>query len=70
MGTSKSLIAKINELTTNIETNYPEIYHFIEEQPITIPSSDHFETNEKALQDYLNSLSQLLSHHKKTHKKN
>ncbi len=68
MNTSKNLIAKINELITNIETNYPEIYHFIEEQPITVPSSDHFETNEKALQDYLNSLSELLQHHKETHK--
>ncbi len=70
MNTPKKLISEITEITTNIETNYPELYKFIEEQPITIPVSNHPETDEKTLQDYLDSLKQLLNHHLETHKKN
>ncbi len=67
MNISKSLITEITELTTKIETKYPELYKFIEEQPITIPSSDHPKTDEKNLLDYLDSLKQLLQHHLETH---
>ena len=70
MNTPKQLITEINELTTDIETDYPELYHFIEEQPITIPSTDHPDPDEAALLDYLNSLKQLLKHHIETHQKN
>ena len=68
MKNTKELIIKINELTTKIETEYPELYPFIDEQPLTIPASDHPDTNSKALKDYLQSLEQLLQHHLETHK--
>ncbi len=67
METSKKLISEITDITTKIETDYPELYKFIEEQPITVPSSDHPEANEKNLRDYLDSLKQLLQHHLDTH---
>ncbi len=70
MHLSENIISQINELTTHIKTNYPELYQFIEEQPITIPSSDHPKTDEKALYDYLDSLKQLLQHHMDTHSNN
>ncbi|GAA4275420.1 hypothetical protein [Aquimarina mytili] len=70
MNPSQNLINQINRLTTKIETQYPEIYHFIEEQPITIPSNNHCDTNDKTLLDYLDSLRQLLEHHLDTHRKN
>ena len=68
MKNTKELIIKINELTTKIETEYPELYPFIDEQPLTIPVSDQPDTNSKALKDYLQSLEQLLQHHLETHK--
>ncbi|GAA4273393.1 hypothetical protein U6A24_19515 [Aquimarina gracilis] len=67
METSKNLISEITKITTNIETNYPELYKFIEEQPITIPSSNNPKTDEQNLRDYLDSLKQLLQHHLDTH---
>ncbi len=70
MDTSKSLITKISELITNIETNYPEIYSFIDEQPVTIPTDNHPDMNDEVLNDYLESLKQLLAHHLDTHPEN
>ncbi|MBQ0734702.1 hypothetical protein [Aquimarina celericrescens] len=70
MDASKTLITQITELTTQIETNYPELYKFIDEQPITVPSSNHPKTDEKNLLDYLESLKELLRHHLDTHHKN
>lgn len=67
MNTSENIISQINKLTTHIKTNYPELYQFIEEQPITIPSSDHPKTDEKTMYEYLDSLKQLLQHHIDTH---
>ncbi len=70
MNPSQDLITQINTLTTKIETQYPEIYHFIEEQPITIPSGTSCDTNDKILLEYLDSLKELLNHHLETHQKN
>ena len=67
MRTSQNLIDQINELTTKIETQYPEIYRFIDEQPITVSCKGHPESNEKPLRDYLDSLKQLLQHHLEHH---
>jgi len=33
------LMVEITQLTSNIETNYPELYLFLDENPITIPSA-------------------------------
>ncbi|MCK0189179.1 hypothetical protein [Arenibacter sp. F20364] len=66
----KRVLGEITQLTTNIETNYPELYRSLDENPLTIPSKNHPNVNKKALQDYLDSLKQLLSHHIDTHKKN
>ena len=68
MENTKDLITKINILTTKIETEYPGLYTFIDEQPITIPALDHPDADSKALKDYLQSLEQLLQHHLETHK--
>lgn len=63
----QELLKEITELTFKIEKNYPELYQFLDENPQTIPSKDHPEINKKELQDYLESLKQLLSHHLETH---
>lgn len=60
---------KIFKLTTLIETEYPELYKFLEETPITLPSDNHPEITTKVMENYLESLEQLLNHHIETHNK-
>ncbi len=60
----------LNEITTvtlEIETKYPEIYKFLEEDTTTLPFKEHPKINSEVLLNYLESLKQLLSHHKETH---
>jgi hypothetical protein len=59
---------EITQLTTNIETNYPEIYRFLDENPMTIATSNNPHVDKMAMQEYLESLKQLLKHHLETHK--
>ena len=61
---------EINELTFKIETKYPELYRFLDENPVTIPSQNHPDINKKLMLDYLESLKQILKHHLETHSKN
>lgn len=68
MKTLKNLLSDITNLTTTIETNYPELYKFLGENPLTIPSTDHPEISIAVLQDYLETLKELLKHYLETHK--
>ena len=49
------LMNEIVQLTSNIETNYPEVYKYLDENPITIPANGKT-IDAKELTDYLNSL--------------
>ncbi len=62
------ILTEITQLTTNIETNYPELYRSLDENPMTIPISDHPHIDKRIMQEYLESLKQLLEHHLETHK--
>lgn len=68
MTKSMSIMTKITQLTSNIETNYPELYHFLEEDPITIPNQSHPNMYKITFIAYFESLKQLLKHHLETHK--
>jgi len=61
------LFREITLLTTNIEVNYPELYRFLGENPLTIPSDDHPDIDVDIMQNYLESLKELLSHHLESH---
>tara|TARA_R110000765_G_scaffold71846_3_gene139448 strand:+ start:221 stop:436 length:216 start_codon:yes stop_codon:yes gene_type:complete len=63
-----SLLREISEITTNIETNYPELYRNLDENPMTITTSNHPHVNKIAMQEYLESLKELLKHHLEIHK--
>ena len=63
------ILAEISWLTKTIESDYPELYQFLDENPMTIPSENHPEIDKKILKDYLESLRQLLKHHLETRKK-
>lgn len=62
-----SLLNEITELTNTIETRYPELYRYLEENPLTIPAEEHPHIDKQILKDYLQSLKQLLKHHLETH---
>lgn len=50
------VLKEIMEVTTNIETEYPELYRFLEENPMTHPAADHLKIDEVTLTEYLKSL--------------
>ncbi|SMD46014.1 Uncharacterized damage-inducible protein DinB (forms a four-helix bundle) [Aquiflexum balticum DSM 16537] len=63
------LIDEITKTTLLIESHYPELYCFLDENPITIPIENGSQIDENSLQNYLESLQQLLLHHIEEHKK-
>lgn len=70
MNDLRKVLGEITELTSNIETNYPELYRSLDENPLTIPTKVHPHVDKEALLDYLESLKQLLKHHLETHRNN
>lgn len=63
-----NLLQEIAQLTTNIETNYPELYRYLDENPLTLPVSKHPHIDKAIMEEYLESLKQLLKHHLETNK--
>ncbi len=68
MKNSQKLLSEITKLTKEIETNYPELYKHLGENPMTIPDESDPEINNKVLEKYLESLRQLLKNHIETRK--
>lgn len=68
MSNLKNILTEITKLTYTIETNYPELYRTLDENPMTIPAYNHPHINKEVMQDYLESLKQILKHHIETHK--
>lgn len=56
----QKVLTDITQLTIDIETNYPELYRSLDENPLTLPISKHPHMDKKVLTDYLTSLKQLL----------
>lgn len=69
MKTLQDIEIQIITLTTSIEVNYPELYAMLDENPITIPTKIHPDMNISIMEDYLESLKQILKQYIKTHKK-
>ncbi len=59
----QQLTKEISDLTLKIEQEYPELYRYLDENPITIPCCDHPEVTTKNFSDYLDSLRSLLNTH-------
>jgi len=62
------ILNEITELTLNIETNYPELYRSLDENPLTSPVIQHPHMDKEIMQEYLESLKQLLNHYLDEHK--
>lgn len=69
MSTLQDILTKITKLTTNIEVNYPELYVMLDENPLTIPTIDNPKIDASVMEDYLESLKQILKHYITTHKR-
>lgn len=70
MANLNNILAQIFKLTAKIETKYPELYKYLGENPVTIPSEDHPDINLTVMKNYLESLKSLLKHHIETHNNN
>ncbi|HDZ03430.1 hypothetical protein LCGC14_0266460 [marine sediment metagenome] len=62
------ILNEITEITLNIEKNYPELYRSLDENPMTLPVSKHPHMDKEVMQEYLESLKQLLNHYLDEHK--
>ena len=58
-----NILTQITALTTNIKTNYPELYRSLDENPMTLPVSKHPHMDKKVMEEYLESLSDVLKHY-------
>ena len=65
----QKLTQEINELTVRIEQKYPELYRYLDENPITIPVDDEAKPTHKSFADYLESLKSILEKYMESHKK-
>ena len=50
------ILKEITQLTFPIESKYPELYQFLDEDPSTIPNMARPEIDIEIMQDYLESL--------------
>ncbi len=62
-----TVLSEIVALTTTIETYYPELYRFLDEEPVTLPTEREVPIDQQTMQAYLQSLKQLLKTYTKTH---
>lgn len=69
MTTLNKLLNEITALTCNIETNYPELYQYLDEIPLTINSKTNGTIGQDVFEEYLDSLKHLLKDHLRMHKK-
>ncbi|MCK5441799.1 MAG: hypothetical protein KAJ23_07910 [Maribacter sp.] len=69
MNNLRQVLTEIMQLTNTIETNYPERYQFLDENPMIIPKENHPDMDAEVMQEFLENLKQLLKHHLETHKK-
>lgn len=69
MGKLNEINQEITALTLKIEQEYPELYQYLNENPITIPNSENPDLNTKTFSDWLENLKELLQHYIENHKK-
>ncbi len=67
MKTEAELNENIVKMTMTIRNEYPELMKFLGEMPVTIPNSESPEINVKILQDYYDSLEDLLRKYAPNH---
>jgi hypothetical protein len=56
------------QLLTKIETDYPEIYTYLDEDPVTIGTANSQKISDRDMANYFDSLKEKLSQYKRFHK--
>jgi hypothetical protein len=69
MKNTHNVLTEISQIIQTIETDYPELYQFLDENPVTIPSEAHPDLDKNTLENYLMDLNRLLKHHMENHTK-
>ena len=64
MDTTHKLLIEILNITLEIKTKYPELYQYLDETPNTIPSGDNTRVDMIALENYLETLEDMLKSYK------
>ncbi len=67
MKTETELNEKIVKITMTIQSEFPELMKFLNEMPVTIPDAKNPEINSIILEDYFNSLQNLLRKYAPNH---
>ncbi len=67
MQTEKELNEKILKITIKIQEKYPELSKYIAEMPVTIPDKAFPEINIEHLNNYYNSLNELVKKYVENH---
>ncbi len=67
MKTEKTLTENIIRITMTIRKEFPELMKFLNEMPETIPDQKSPEINDKILEEYFNSLKELLVNYAPNH---
>lgn len=66
MSKTQELLTKISQLTRKIEEEHPELQKYLDETRMTIPQNDiDPKMDKEVLEDYLNSLNNLVEKYKK-----
>ena len=68
MKTLNKQMEEIIQLTTEIETNYPELYKYLGETPLLLGGAKEKTISTNDLKEYLETLKSQLQHHIETHK--
>lgn len=67
MKTLNQLMQDIIQLTTVIETHYPELYKYLSETPMSLGEVTEKKISTNDLKQYLETLKSQLEHHMDTH---
>lgn len=67
MKTESEINEAILKITMTIQNEFPELMKFLNEMPVTIPNKKNPSINNKNLQDYCNSLENLLRKYTPNH---
>lgn len=67
MKTLNQLMQDIIRLTTEIETNYPELYKYLNETPLYLSETTSKKVHTTELKQYLETLKSQLRHHIENH---
>jgi hypothetical protein len=65
MKTTQNLLTEITTLIREIEADYPELYRYMDENPMTIPGQKQPNVDNQALENYLQTLKDVLKRYKK-----